>query len=57
MAAEQPVLFVAGLSHKTAPVALREKLSPAAERVPELLKHIVGTSVGETVRDQDVSRA
>jgi glutamyl-tRNA reductase len=41
MAAEQPQLFVAGLSHKTAPVALRERLSPGADRVPELLRELV----------------
>lgn len=41
MAAEQPTLFVAGLSHKTAPVSLRERLSPGADRLPELLRDMV----------------
>lgn len=52
--AEQPILFVAGLSHKTAPIALRERLSPPPEKVPELLKHLIvpvpeGATIAESV--------
>jgi glutamyl-tRNA reductase len=34
-------LFVAGLSHRTAPVALRERLAPQRDQVPGLLRELV----------------
>jgi len=35
------MLFVAGVSHKTAPLAVRERLAVAPERVPELLDQLL----------------
>lgn len=54
MGAEQPILFVAGLSHKTASIALRERLSPSPDKVPELLRHLIapvteGGAIAESV--------
>lgn len=37
------MLFVAGVSHKTAPLAVRERFAVAPERIPELLDQLLET--------------
>ncbi|MGH8428073.1 MAG: glutamyl-tRNA reductase [Gammaproteobacteria bacterium] len=39
----RPMLFVIGVSHKTAPLAVRERLAVAPTRIPELLDQLLET--------------
>jgi glutamyl-tRNA reductase len=42
-------LFVAGTSHRTAPVAFREKLAPRPDQIPAILRDLVSGRVDEAV--------
>jgi glutamyl-tRNA reductase len=43
------VIVVVGLSHKTAPIEVRERLALPAEAIPDLLRGLVGGPIGEAL--------